>query len=222
MSQIGSLANTASQTFDLSYYPQFLQVGDPDNADTFNGLTTVGRGNTLIQLTNGAQIRAIMQTEQMLIGAGASTELGSRLWLASGRIPGASTITIGNAGATTTAVYQNSVGKSMDFIARKIAVTPVVANGNNVFRNFDQLLFLPANFDRAQVTFTSGWTEEMTAAELQGLFLANNNSEASGLVNGFIVVQGLRAPEGYGIQEITVFAGSGGNCDVVECGFVRV
>lgn len=222
MSQIGSLASSASQTFDLSYLPQFLQVGAPDNADAFNGLTVVARGKNVIQLTDGAQIRALMQLEQEVIAAGASSELGSRLMLADGRIEGASTVTIGNAGATTTAVYQNSTGTSNGKLARSVSVTPVVANGNVDFQAFDVLYFLPANFARAQVTFDSGWVEEMTAAELQGLYNANRNSEASGLVNGFVVVEGARAPRGFRVTKIRVFAGSGGNCDVVTSGWQKL
>ena len=214
MSQIGNLANAASATYDLAYIPENIQVGDPDNADTFDGLTIVGRGVTLFQLTDGAQIRMLMQLEQEVIAAGANTELGSRLTIADGRIDGASTITIGNAGATTTAVYQNSRGLSAAKNARIVNVTPVVQNGNVTFRNFDVIAFLPANFSRAQVKFESGWVEEMSAAELQGLYMANRNAEASGLVNGFVVVEGYRAPVGFKVVEITIFS-TGGNCDVV-------
>lgn len=222
MSRIGALVSSASQTFDLSYLPQFIQVGDPNNADAFDGLTVVSRGVTLIQLTNDAQIRALMQLEAEVIAAGASTELGSRLMLADGRINGASTVTIGNAGVTTTDVYQNSTGQSVANVARRVSVTPVVANGNVTFEGFDVLYFLPTNFSRAQVTFANGWQEEMTAAELQGLYNANRNTEASGLVNGFVVVEGARAPKGFKVAKITVFAGAGGNCDVVTSGWMQI
>lgn len=222
MPQIGSLANAASETYPLSYYPQFFQVGDPDNADTFNGLTTIARGVTCMQLTDGAQIRMMMQLEAEVIAAGASTELGSRLWLSDGRIEGASSITIGNAGATTTAVYANSAFKSQSGMARSASVTPINANGNTAFMGFDFLAFLPTNFSRASVTFENSWTEDMTAAELQGLFNANHPTEASGLVNGFIIVEGFRAPVGYRVTEITVFAGAGGACDVVEAGLIQI
>ena len=215
MPTIGNLASTASATFDISYCPQFIQVGDPDNADTFDALSITARGVNLVQLTDGAQIRALMQLEAEVIAAGATTELGSRLMLADGRIPGASTVTIGNAGATTTAVYANSVGVSPAKMARRVAVTPVVAAGNIDFQFFDVLYFLPTNFDYAQVEFESGWVEPMTAAELQGLYNANRNTEASGLVNGFVVVEGARAPKGFKVKRITIYAGNGGNCNVV-------
>ena len=216
MATIGNLANAASETFNLSYLPQFLQIGDPDNADTLSSMTVTARGKTLIQLSDSAQIRAIMQTETEVIAAGANTELGSRLMLADGRIEGQSTVTILNGGATTTAVYENSLGLSGDGMARKIAVTPIVANGQTRFSGFDLLLFLPTNFDRAQVTYMNGYTEELSAAELQALYLSQFPAEASGLINGFIAVAGLRGETAATqVATINLFAGSGGNCDVV-------
>ena len=218
---IGALAATASTTFNLSYLPQFIQIGDPDNADTFNGLTVVGSGKTLIQLTDGAQIRALMQLEQEVLAAGPSTELGSRLWLSSGRIQGESNITIGNAGPGTPTVYANSTGQSSDQMARTVSVNSVVANNNVTFKNFDVLFFLPTNVDRCTVTFMNGFTEDMTTAELQGLYVTNHNTEASGLVNGFVVVDGYRSTANP-VREITVYSGSGGATSVVLCSFTQI
>lgn len=222
MSSIGSLVSSGSKTFDLSYLPQFVQVGAPDNADTISALNIVARGQTLVSLADSAQIRALMQLEAEVMAAGANTELGSRLMVADGRIEGQSTILMVNGGATTTEVYANSIGQSTGKIARTVAVTPVVANGNVTFRNFDVLYFLPVNFTRANVTFENGYTEEMTAEELQGMYNANRNTEASGLVNGFVVVEGLRAPNGFRVKQIQVFAGAGGNCDVVVSGWKKI
>lgn len=218
---IGALAATASTTFNLSYLPQFIQIGDPDNGDTFNGLTVVGSGKTLIQLTDGAQIRALMQIEQEVLAAGANTELGSRLWLCSGRIQGESNITIGNAGPGTPTVYANSTGQSSDQMARTVSVNSVVANNNVTFKNFDVLFFLPTNVDRCTVTFMNGFTEDMTTAELQGLYVTNHNTEASGLVNGFVVVDGYRSTANP-VREITVYSGAGGATSVVLCSFTQI
>ena len=222
MSRIGALASSASQTFDIPYVPQYIQIGTPDNADAFDGLEVSANGVPLIQLTDGAQIRAIMQTEAEVMAAGANTKLGSRLLLATGRIGVDSIITIGNAGATITDVFANSTGKSPDRGVRRITTKPVVANNNLIFRDFDQVLFLPANLDSAIVEFENGFTEKMTAEELQGMYNANRNSEASGLVNGFVVVEGYRGPAGSKVKSIQIFASLGGSVDVVVCSWQQL
>jgi len=102
-----------------------------------------------------------------------------------------------------------------------VAVSPIVASGKITFTGFDVLFSLPTNFSRATVFFQNGFSDEFTAEELQGLYATNHQSEASGLVNGFIVVDGYRSMENP-IESITIFAGAGGNCDVVVCDWANI
>jgi len=156
-----------------------------------------------------------------MASAGASA-IGQRLLLSTGQISGSTTMTFTQSSANTPAVYQSSVGKSADGLARSIAVTPVIASGNTTFENFDVIYFLPTNLSKVQLTFENGWTEEYLSAELEGLYLGNNPAELNGLVNGFNVIQGMRGPNGYRVTKAVVYATSGGNVDVVVSGWKSI
>ena len=222
MSKIGTLASGAAKTFDLSYLPQFLQFGSVDLDFSVSSLSIIARGKNIVQLSDSAQIQALFQFETGVIAAGTSTDLARKLWIGEGRIEGQSTITATNVNLTTPDVYANSLGKALGGLARSIAVTPVIASGNNTFQNFDLIYFLPANVDRAQVVYKNGFTEDLSAEELSGLYASNNSLETSGLINGFVPVQGNRAVNGFGIASVTLFATSGGNIDVVVCGWQKL
>jgi hypothetical protein len=106
-------------------------------------------------------------------------------------------------------------------LIRKVAVTPVVANGNEIIRNFDVIFMDPTNVDRVQVKFASGFEETLTPAELAGLYLQNFPGEGSGYIEGNIVIAGPdRVGNGTGIVSAQVFAG-GSNVNVVTSRFVR-
>lgn len=169
MSSIGSTTGIGIKTFDLSYLPQFLQIGGPDATFNLSALTIVARGKTLVQLTDSTQILAISQVENSLMG-NLTTTLGSRFYLADGRIEGQSTITVNSASVTPETYYANSLKKSKSMTARNISVSPVVANGNGVYSDFDLLMFDGLNVERVQVTYENGYTEELTVAEVNGLF----------------------------------------------------
>ena len=222
MSQIGSLASSAAATFDLSYLPQFLQIGTVENTDSLSSLAISARGRNLITLANAAQIDCLMKLESDAILDGSNSALGKRLLLSDGRINGQSVVNITNGSATTTAVYENSFNQSRKNNARQIAVTPVVASGNNAFINFDVIYFLPANVDRLELTYESGWTEPVSAVEAAGIYSSNFDAESDGYVEGFCVVAGYRGKDGSKVKSCKVFATSGGNVDVVVCGWQTI
>jgi hypothetical protein len=222
MSKIGALLPSAAVTFDLSYCPQFLQIGSVVDNSSFLGLTITARGQTLIQLTNATQIDTLMKIEMSPLVAGANSTLPKQLMIADGRIEGASTITLNQSSANTSDVFQHSLGFSEARLARRIAVSPVNAEGNNSFAQFDVLFFDPTNFDRAQVTYENGFSEELKADELAAIYAANRPTETNGLVNGNVVIEGYRAANGFKIEEVNLYANNGGNLNVVVCGWTQL
>ena len=224
MPKIGTLANAASQTFDLSYLPQFIQIAEPDLDFNITSLNIQARGRSIINLSAAAQIETLFKLENQVIAAGASTDLARRLMLAMGRIEGQTTITAVNSAATTPDVFANSLGKNtLNNMARSVAVSPVVASGNNGFKNFDVIYMLPTNVERVDVQYANDFVESLTPEELAGNYAATHPSEADGYVNGFVVIDGYRAtiPE-FRVVRATVYAKAGGNVDVVVCNWQNI
>jgi hypothetical protein len=212
MSSIGTLNSGSSKTFDLNYLPQTIQIGSVADAVNFSSLQVQASGKALITLSDADQIACLLKLETDGSFAGLSSQILNKLVLTDGRVAATSTITIENVDLTTPSVYQLSIGAGSS--VRYVAVSPVVANGSNNYSNFDVLFMKPANFLRATITFDNGWTEDVNADELAGLYALNNNTEASGLVNGFLVIQGQRAENGFGISSLVIYA-TGSNLDVV-------
>jgi len=220
MSSIGSTTGIGIKTFDLSYLPQFLQIGGPDATFNLNALTIVARGKTLVQLTDSTQILAISQVENSLMGS-MTTTLGSRFFLADGRIEGQSTITVNSSSATPETYYANSLKKSKSMTARNISVSPVVANGNGVYSDFDLLMFDGTFVERVQVTYENGYTEELTVAEVNGLFCSISQTLGNGTIQGQSVLLGYRAPMGFKIKTAVIYAGAS-NANVLVSSFQQI
>jgi hypothetical protein len=217
MSSIGTLPAASTATFDLSYLPQFVQIGDVQSGASINQMTIVARGKTLVQLTDATQIRAIQTIENNLCGDTTGAQpvpLGTRFFLADGRIEGQSTLTFANGGMSSFNVYANSLNKSAANMARSISVSPVVANGNAIFADFDLLLFDPSFVDTVQVTYENGWSEKLSPEELDGLFNSIQSTETQGKVNGLTCILGYRAPKGFRIQQAVIYASALGNANV--------
>lgn len=220
MSSIGSTNAVGVKTFDLSYLPQFLQIGGPDATFSLSALTIVARGKTLVQLTDPVQILAISQIENSLMGSMVTT-LGSRFFLADGRIEGQSTITVNSTSAGIEPYYANSLKKSKTMTARNISVSPVVANGNGIYTDFDLLMFDGANVERVQVTYENGYTEELTVPEVNGLFVSINQTGGNGTVQGQSVLLGYRAPSGFKVKQAIIYAGAS-NANVLVSSFQQI
>ena len=221
MSRIGSLVSAGAGTIDLSYLPGFLQIGNIDNSDNITNFNVNARGKTLIELNDANQIQAIFKTEMNLIADGANTAIGQCLVLAEGRIEGQATLNIVNGSATTTAVYGNSFGKApkASMLARRVATSPIQANQNMLFANFDLLLVDPTNLSRATVQYANEFTEDVSPDELVGIYARQYPVEANGLINGLLPIAGNRGKGFAKIKAITLFAGAGGAVDVVVSNF---
>ena len=222
MSQIGVTAAGAASTFDLSYLPQFLQIGTVQNASTFSQFTVIARGQTLIQLSSVGDFQTLLLLEGVGLFDPANPSLPQQLLLASGRIEGQSTITLNQVSLNADNVYQHSTGLSTDSLARRVAVTPVISSGNNTFTDFDVIYFLPTNVDRVQVTYDNGFTEDLAVDEVNAYYAANNPANALGQVNGYCVIDGYRAQEGFRVNQATIFANGGGNVNVIVCGWTAI
>lgn len=228
MPQIGSLVSAGTASFESSYLPQYLQIGQVNNSDTIGALNIKAFGESLINLNDSAQIDALLKLEQNILAAGTNTALGKQLLLSNGRVNGASTIiNISNGGTSTTAVYENSGGfaPAQATFLRKVDTLPVVANGNQDVSGFDCIFMLPANVTQVQVTFANGFEETMTTDELAGLYTRLFPGEASGLVNGFVVIAGAERAraagnEALGVVKAKIFAGAS-NVVVVKSAFQK-
>jgi hypothetical protein len=223
MPQIGTLVATGTATLNPSYLPQFLQIGPVDETADIEGLTITARGKTLVQLNDGAQIDLVQKLESMGLLDGGNTTKGKHILLATGRIEGQSTITIAQpTTGETSAIYEHSLGKSSDNLAREIAVSPVTASGNLRFVDQDYIAFLPANVARVQVTYQNGYREDLETEECAALFQMQFPAEADGLVEGFVVIPFLRGDSGMKVKEATIYATSGGNVDVIVSGWTQI
>lgn len=226
MPQIGSLVSAGTASFESSYLPQYLQIGQVDNNDTIGAINIKAFGESLINLNDPSQIDALLKLEQNILAAGANTALGKQLLLSNGRVNGASTIiNITNGGPTTTAVYENSGGfaPTKATLLRNVDTLPVVANGNQDVTNFDCIFMFPGNVTQVQVTFANGFEETMTTDELAGLYTRLFPGESSGLVNGYVVIAGperalAAGNESLGVVKAKIFAGAA-NVVVVKSAF---
>jgi hypothetical protein len=211
MAQIGSLASSANQTFNLDFLPQFIVIGDPVTDLTISNLSVVSGGQQLMSVTSAARLMALAKYQQgALLGANVKVPMGLSLSL--GRVNKQTTINALNGAATTPGVFAASLVKSD--IARTAVESSINASANGSFSGFEALFFNPVNVLRAQITFSNGFSDEFTVPELDALNARLSICDADGRLAGLTVINGE------GVDRVTIFNSSGGNTVVLASGYV--
>ena len=137
----------------------------------------------------------------------ASQGLAEWLRLAAGRVSGQATFVFTHTNVNPVNVYAVSSGMSDTVLV--YSETSINANANQTFSGFDALLLsAPANIDRVNITFANGFNDDFTPAELRAWLGMSQNSDATGILNGALLVPGE------GVKSVTVFVNGLGNCVV--------
>lgn len=218
MPQIGDLTTGAGVNTSLNqdFLPQYLQVGNVDDANPLQALRVATKGKELMNISNQARIQALGALDmEASIAAGASVIPNGSIRLADGQIEERTQMTLQNSGVPAPVVYGNSLGFSAGAVARFAIESSINASQNQTYRNFEYLLFLPANVTSVDVTYSNGYKENLTVPELEALFLRNFNTQANALVNGHLVIAGNANPFGE-IVEAKIYNGSGGSTTVLN------
>jgi len=179
-----------------------------------SSVTITIRGIVKIALTAQARIQAFCKfAMQGLLGA--DVKVGMLFKICSGSKPDEISFQYTNAGATTPAVYFWSTAKAaanaigFDILCSEETIQ---ATSSQIFKDFSALFFSETNFDYAQVEFSSGWSDKLSAAELCGLFSTNRISDADGKLAGLICVDN----SGQQFRNITLYTTSGGTLVVAK------
>lgn len=213
MATIGVLAASSNSTFNLDSLPQFILIGAPDTDIPVTNLSVVSAGQQIISLTSAANIIAFAKYQQgAMLGADVKVPMG--ITVADGMINKGTTINMLNGGVTTPAVY--AVSNQKGSIARQAVETSINASANATYQGFEALFFNPTNVLRAQITFSSGFSDEFSVPELDAYFAKTNICDADGRLNGLTVISGM------GVQRVTLFNGSGGATTVVISQFLQL
>jgi len=214
MALLGQIAATSTGVINLDFVPEKLNVVDAVTGvtvfSTVTQLSLVQSGRQLANLT-GTRIAAMARIQKYI--AGAAQLLAEWLELALGRVNGSSTLTITHSNANAVLVYGVSSGFSP--VLTNYVETSINANANQSFEGFDALvLSTPANIDRVNITFESGFNDDFTVPELKSLVGSSQNTDASGLLNGNILLPNLGAGTPAGIRTAIVFVNGTGACVV--------
>jgi hypothetical protein len=214
MALLGQIAATSTGVINLDFVPEKLNVVDAVTGvtvfSTVTQLSLVQSGRQLANLT-GTRIAAMARIQKYI--AGAAQLLAEWLELALGRVNGSSTLTITHSNANAVLVYGVSSGFSP--VLTNYVETSINANANQSFEGFDALvLSTPANIDRVNITFESGFNDDFTVPELKSLVGSSQNTDAAGLLNGNILLPNLGAGTPAGIRTAIVFVNGSGACVV--------
>lgn len=188
MSQISTLitgAGVPTPIAGLSYCPEFLLIGDVDTANPLRGLEVIVDGTPFINITGSAPlVGAYSKWMNEIAGA---NSVGTLIKLATGRIDKPTTIRLTNDGVTTPAVF--AYGDSENGAPMLVSTQAILAGGSQDFSKFSALFITaPANIQQAEVFFTNGYKETMTAVELDSYFNLKYNSDADGRLNACTVI----------------------------------
>lgn len=144
--------------------------------------------------------------------AGAAQLLSEWLTIGDGRNNGSSTITITHGNANPVDVY----GVSNSFATQIVnyVETSINAFANQSFDDFNALvLSTPANIDRVNLTFADGFNDDFSVPELKALIGSAQNTNASGLLNGNLVVPNFLFGSNP-IRAAIVYVNGSGSCVV--------
>jgi hypothetical protein len=223
MALIGSFPASASAVFNLDFLPEKFLVGIPALAtQALSNFSVVCSGVQLMSITDVARLTALSKFDSGAIlndpTAGNVSTTASYLRLATGRINKATTITGTNGTATARNVYAASTNISN--IGRRAVEQSINPSANATFDNFEALFFLDTNILRAQITFSNGYTDEYSPAELLALYSNYHVSDADGTLEGLVCID---ADSGAGlISQVVLFNGAGGSTVVLKSDYVQL
>lgn len=223
MALIGSFPASASAVFNLDFLPEYLLVGTTF-ADFYplSSISVVTSGVQLMSITNRNRITALAKFDSGAILSAASaagtntSKAAAYLKLATGRINKATTIQGLNAVAAIENVFAAST--NITNVARRAVEQSINPSANATFDNFEALFFSPTDVLRAQITFSNGFTDEFTPAELQALYAKYHVTDREGELSDLICIDG---DSGAGqIAQVVIFNGAGGSTVVLKSDYV--
>lgn len=221
MALIGSYPASSSAVFNLDFLPENVLVNSTSgNTQNLSNLSVVTSGVQLMSITSLERITALAKFDS---GAVLADEPGNSLtaqWikLATGRINKATTITGTNAQVSAVDFYAAST--NIGQVARRAVEQSINPSANATFDNFEGLFFDSTNILRAQITFSNGFTDEYTVAELRALYAKYHISDLGGTLEGITCID---ADSGAGlISQVVLFNGSGGSTVVLKTDYVQL
>jgi len=225
MSQIGSIAATSSNVFNLDFLPEYFLVNGPDQStQRLTNFSVVTSGSQLMSITDVTRLTALAKFDSGAIlddPATAGTQnsrTASYLKLATGRINKATTITGTNGAAFSVDIFAAS--SNISNVARRAVEQSINPSANATFDNFEALIFDSTNILRAQITFANGFTDEYSPAELKALYSRYHVSDLGGTLEGLTCID---SDSGAGlISQVVLFAGSGAAVVVLKTDYVQL
>jgi hypothetical protein len=207
MSQIATMTTGAGvvTTVNLQYCPAYVTIGTPGTPLPLQGFSVSVAGKETINVTVTDFIRAFSLWLVESPNQDAAI-LMSVLKLANGNLPNQQTqLRFTNDGVTTPAVFAFSESIGDDVVIG--ATSSVNANANQLVTDFDFLAIDETNFDNADVTFRSGFTDRFTASELRNFLAMSGQTGSTGRLSGTLAVNNITRS----IVSIRLFATAGGN-----------
>ena len=225
MSLIGSFAASTSTVFNLDFLPEYFLVNSSRSDDQFlSNFSVVTSGIQLMSITDIDRLTALAKFDSGAIlsfeatPGSATSRTASYLKLATGRINKATTITGTNASATARNAFAAST--NIGAVARRAVEQSINPSANATFENFEALIINPANFLRAQLTFSNGFSDEYSLQELQALYAKYHVADNDGYLNGLLAID---ADSGAGqITQAVIYVSSGGSCVVLKSDYVQL
>ena len=220
MALLGQIPAASTGVINLDFVPEKLLV-----VDSVTGVQAFGNVTALSIVNSGRQIATITGARAAgfaRVGkfiAGAAQILAESLQLGAGRVSGSTTITITSNAANPLNVFGVSAAFS-NLIANYVE-TSINANANQSFQGFSALLLsTPANVERVNLTFANGFNDDFSVSELRALIGEFQNSDASGQLNGALMVPNFVFGDNP-IQTAIVFVNGSGSCVVGVQRFVN-
>lgn len=225
MALIGSFAASSSAVFNLDFLPEkVLVAGTAATTQSLTNFSVVCSGQQLMSITDVNRLTALAKFDSGAILDDPATpgtlnsQTASYLRLATGRINKATTITGTNGVASARDFYAASTNISN--VARRAVEQSINPSANATFDNFEALIFDRTNILRAQITFSNGFTDEYSTAELSALYANYHVSDQNGLLEGLLCID---ADSGAGlISQVVLFNGSGGSTVVLRSDYVQL
>lgn len=174
MALIGTIAASTSTTIDLNYCPEVIYF---ETATVPTELTVVTKGDGVVKKLDGNGITA--EANLFQIGLNANSY---QIRLTDGWLDKITAITIANATATPISVYGRSENKGSVYFTSFQQKT--FAGQSTELTDFSYVGFPSgASSDVMQVTYRSGFTEDIKIAELDAIVGQASNQVRQGLPN---------------------------------------